>query len=89
VRVLFDAASVTERDRRVLLSGRSGVGVPETGRIVCACYGVGLEAIRRAVADGSAASVAEIGRALRAGTNCGSCIPELHGIIERTARARA
>jgi assimilatory nitrate reductase catalytic subunit len=89
VRALFDAASVTERDRRVLLSGRSGVGVPETGRIVCACYGVGLEAIRRAVADGSAASVAEIGRALRAGTNCGSCIPELLGIIERTARARA
>jgi assimilatory nitrate reductase catalytic subunit len=27
--------------------------------------------------------VADIGRTLRAGTNCGSCVPELRGILER------
>ena len=56
-------------------------------RCVCACYSVGLEAIRRAVAEGGAANVADIGRTLRAGANCGSCVPELQGIIKRTASA--
>jgi assimilatory nitrate reductase catalytic subunit len=89
VRALFDAGLLAERDRRLLLSGRSAEGMAETGPIVCACFGVGLEAIRRAIAQGTAVNVAEIGRALRAGTNCGSCIPELQGIVERTAAAAA
>ncbi|MBR0854126.1 nitrate reductase [Bradyrhizobium liaoningense] len=87
VRALFNSGTVTRRDRRLLLSGQSAEGIAETGPVVCACYTVGLEAIRRAVAEGGAANVADIGRALRAGTNCGSCIPELQAIIERTASA--
>jgi assimilatory nitrate reductase catalytic subunit len=71
--------------RSVQISGQSAEGVAETGPIVCACYSVGLEAIRRAVAEGGAANVADIGRTLRAGTNRGSCVPELQGIIKRTA----
>jgi assimilatory nitrate reductase catalytic subunit len=89
VRALFSSQSLAERDRRLLLSGRSAEGIVETGPIVCVCHGVGLEAIRRAVAEGSATNVADLGRALRAGTNCGSCVPELQGIIERTASAVA
>ena len=87
MRALFDAGILAERDRRLLLSGRSAEGMAETGPIVCACFGVGLEAIRRAITQGTAVNVAEIGRALRAGTNCGSCIPELQEIVERTAAA--
>src|SRR5882757_8220883 len=86
-RALFNSGVLAERDRRLLLSGQSAEGVAETGPIVCACYSVGLEAIRRAVAEGGAANVADIGRTLRAGTNCGSCVPELQGIIKRTASA--
>ena len=89
VRALFDAGVLAERDRRILLSGRSAEGMAESGPIVCACFGVGLEAIRRAMTEGTAVNVAEIGRALRAGTNCGSCIPELQGIVERAAAAPA
>jgi assimilatory nitrate reductase catalytic subunit len=89
VRALFDAGVLAERDRRILLSGRSAEGMAESGPIVCACFGVGLEAIRRAMTQGTAVNVAEIGRALRAGTNCGSCIPELQGIVERAAAAPA
>jgi assimilatory nitrate reductase catalytic subunit len=88
VRALFNSENLAERDRRLLLSGRSAEGMVETGPIVCACYGVGLETIRRALAEGSAATVAEIGRTLRAGTNCGSCVPELQGIIERASAPR-
>src|SRR4029077_620646 len=51
------------------------------GPLVCACFGVGLNVIRAALASGRAASVEQIGVALRAGTNCGSCLPELKRIV--------
>jgi NAD(P)H-nitrite reductase large subunit len=38
---------------------------------------------------GGAASVAEVGRRLKCGTNCGSCVPEIQGIIREVAEARA
>jgi assimilatory nitrate reductase catalytic subunit len=50
--------------------------MPDTGRSVCACFGVGENALKQAIADG-ADSVEALGRCLKAGTNCGSCIPEL------------
>jgi assimilatory nitrate reductase catalytic subunit len=81
VRGLFEFGMVEERDRRILLSGASSDGATETGPIVCACFGVGLPAIREAIAKGDATTVADIGQTLRAGTNCGSCIPELRAIL--------
>jgi assimilatory nitrate reductase catalytic subunit len=83
IRSLFETETVAERDRRVLLSGRSADGIAETGPVICACFGVGLAEIHNAVAKGHAVTVADIGRLLRAGTNCGSCVPELRGIIEQ------
>ena len=83
VRTLFASAALGESERRVLLSGRSGEGMAETGPLICACFEVGLAAIRDAIVTGAATDVAEIGRALRAGTNCGSCVPELRKILER------
>jgi assimilatory nitrate reductase catalytic subunit len=88
VRTLFESGTLAESARRILLSGRSADGMVEAGPLICACFGVGLSAIREAIAAGSAASVADIGRALRAGTNCGSCLPELRGIIERFTQAK-
>ncbi len=82
VRGLFECGTIEERDRRILLSGSGSDGTAETGPIICACFGVGLPAIREAVKCG-ATTVADIGQKLRAGTNCGSCIPELRTIIER------
>jgi assimilatory nitrate reductase catalytic subunit len=92
VRSLFEAGVLAECDRRILLSGRSSDGLAETGPLICACYGVGLAAIRNAIATGKTASVADIGRTLRAGTNCGSCVAELRAIIKdvaKTAEGRA
>lgn len=60
----------------------------ETEAVICACFGVGLEAIRGAVACGTARTVGDVGRLLRAGTNCGSCLPELKRIIARERVAR-
>jgi assimilatory nitrate reductase catalytic subunit len=86
VKASFAAGVVSPGERRVLLSGRSAQGLADPGALVCTCFGIGLNAIRDAIATGSAANVEEIGRALKAGTNCGSCLPELKRIVaERTA----
>jgi assimilatory nitrate reductase catalytic subunit len=61
------------------LTAGAYVGVTEP--IVCACFQVGLAAVRAAVNCGAAKTVADIGRSLQAGTNCGSCLPELKRII--------
>jgi assimilatory nitrate reductase catalytic subunit len=87
VRMLFASAELGERERRVLLSGRSGEGIAETGPLICACFEVGLAAIRDAIVAGGATDVAAIGRTLRAGTNCGSCVPELRRILEGVGKA--
>ena len=81
VKEMFAADAMAPAQRRMVLSARSADGVPDAGPIVCSCFGVGLNAIRGALGSGAAASVEEIGKALRAGTNCGSCLPELRRIV--------
>ncbi|HEX3861960.1 MAG TPA: molybdopterin-dependent oxidoreductase [Stellaceae bacterium] len=68
-----------------LLAGRTGsdMSLGDAGRMVCACFGVGVRTLHRAIADRKLSSVAEIGAALRAGTNCGSCVPELAAMLRR------
>ena len=86
VKSLFAADVLSDDQRRMLLSGKSADGLASTGPIVCACFGVGRTAICDAIAAG-AHSPAEIGAQLKAGTNCGSCIPELKRLIAQTASA--
>ena len=80
VKNLFAADKLSDDQRRMLLSGRSIDGLASIGPIVCACFGVGCSTICDAIAAG-AGSVAEIGARLKAGTNCGSCIPEMKRLI--------
>jgi assimilatory nitrate reductase catalytic subunit len=84
---LFESSAVAASARRIVFAGRSADTVAEAGPLICACFGVRLAAICDAVATGSAASVADIGRTLRAGTNCGSCLPELRDLVERVAQS--
>jgi len=80
VKSLFAADALSDTQRRMLLSGRSADGVASAGPVVCACFGVGRDTICNAIAAG-ARSAAEIGAKLKAGTNCGSCIPEMKRLI--------
>jgi assimilatory nitrate reductase catalytic subunit len=86
-RSLFESGAVAAAARRIVFAGRSADAAAEAGPLICACFGVRLAAIRDAMAAGRAASVADIGRMLRAGTNCGSCLPELRDIVERVAQS--
>ena len=52
----------------------------DKGAIVCACESVGLSQILAAI-DGGADNVKAVGNCTRAGTNCGSCRPEIKALI--------
>jgi assimilatory nitrate reductase catalytic subunit len=81
VKALFEAETVGDLQRRAALSGKSTDGVADAGPLVCACFGVGLNTIRLAFDGGEVANVEDIGKVLHAGTNCGSCLPELKRIV--------
>jgi assimilatory nitrate reductase catalytic subunit len=83
VKNLFALDALSEDQRRMLLSGKSIDGFENCGPIVCACFGVGRTSICDAIAAG-ARTAAEIGVQLKAGTNCGSCIPEMKRLIAET-----
>ena len=75
--------------RRTILSGRPATPVKDAGRQVCACFNVGLNTIIEAIQEQDLASVEGIGSALRAGTNCGSCKPELAVILQDLRKSKS
>jgi assimilatory nitrate reductase catalytic subunit len=54
--------------------------VADAGPIVCACLKVGARRIEAAVAAGTS-TVEAVGAVTGAGTNCGSCRPEIARLI--------
>jgi assimilatory nitrate reductase catalytic subunit len=88
VKSLFALDALSDDQRRMLLSGKSTDGLESCGPIVCACFGVGRTTILAAIAAG-ARTAAEIGAQLKAGTNCGSCIPEMKHLIAQVGAAAA
>ena len=86
VKTLFAQDALGNEARATLLSGQSSDGLASAGPIVCACFGVGRSTICDAVAAG-ADTAGKIGARLKAGTNCGSCIPELKRLIAQAGSA--
>ncbi len=81
-----DQLKGSHRDRSVrsmLIAGRPAAGRPDKGAIVCSCFSVGINEINAAARSGCC-SVDAIGVALSAGTNCGSCRPEIRRILDAT-----
>jgi assimilatory nitrate reductase catalytic subunit len=78
----FTQQEVASARRVLLLSGKNTDGHSSAGPVICACFGVGLATIRKAIESNQASSIDEIGALLRAGTNCGSCKPELKRILQ-------
>ncbi len=75
----MDRLSVEERN--ILLHGGNAT---DRGGEVCACFGVSMAAVTVAI-DKGATSLADLGAVTQAGTNCGSCRPELRALL-RAAR---
>ncbi|HWI25371.1 MAG TPA: molybdopterin-dependent oxidoreductase [Stellaceae bacterium] len=66
-----------------LLSGEPPPGTPDAGKLVCVCCGIGERVIEQAIRERRLDSVEAIGEATTAGTNCGSCKPELRLLLRR------
>ncbi|MDA5638369.1 MULTISPECIES: nitrate reductase [Agrobacterium] len=76
------------RMRFALVAGRPGAGRADPGATVCSCFNVGVNQITAAIREGCH-SVEAIGKALNAGTNCGSCRAEIRGIIDGCLKTAA
>ena len=73
------------RDRLRVLAGRPANGGADAGAIVCACLEVGINQILLTITQSGCRTVAAVGAACGAGTNCGSCRPEIGKLIQERA----
>jgi assimilatory nitrate reductase catalytic subunit len=78
---LFATERLGTSERIALLAGRPLGAMEDAGPLVCSCFGVGRNAICRAIAKHSLTDARQVGLRLRAGTNCGSCLPEIKALL--------
>jgi assimilatory nitrate reductase catalytic subunit len=80
---LFAQAALDPRQRATLLAGRppvQGAGA-DPGPTVCSCFGVGRNTLCGAIRDQDLKTTQEVTACLRAGGNCGSCLPEIKTLL--------
>ncbi|VAW45130.1 Assimilatory nitrate reductase large subunit [hydrothermal vent metagenome] len=77
---LFTTSELDAKTRLNILAGQLS-GAKDEGKMICSCFGIGLNTIVDAIQKDKLTTVEAIGQALKAGTNCGSCLPELKDIL--------
>jgi assimilatory nitrate reductase catalytic subunit len=82
---LFAKMKLADADRVGLLIGEPLDKQADTGRIVCSCYGVGRNVITDAIRKRGLKTAGEVTACLKAGGNCGSCVPEIKALIAACA----
>ncbi len=70
--------------RELMLGRPTGSQARVKGTLICTCHQVYDTTLRTAIEEGCNDTSA-LGRATRAGTNCGSCIPELNKLLNSVA----
>jgi assimilatory nitrate reductase catalytic subunit len=68
------------------LAARPRQAGPDKGAIVCVCFNIGVNQICAAIADQNLTNVEAVGKALNAGTNCGSCRPAIARLLSETVK---
>ena len=53
----------------------------DSGLTVCSCFGVGSNTICNAIAAKGLQTVKEVTACVKAGGNCGSCVPEIKKLL--------
>jgi len=82
---LFQKDSISSKERASLLQGVPPADVEDVGRIICACFNVGENTICKAVQQAEEKTAEAVGEICQAGTNCGSCRPEITELIKQCA----
>ena len=81
---LFNNDRLEKSERTHLLAGRCADSAGDQGAVVCSCFVVRQNTIINSIIQNNIIDVKEVGRLLGAGTNCGSCIPELRELLQNT-----
>jgi assimilatory nitrate reductase catalytic subunit len=84
---LFGKKQLEEADRTGLLLGESTQRGVDVGPTVCSCYGVGRKTLTDAIRKQGLTTTGQITARLKAGGNCGSCVPELNRLIRECAHS--
>lgn len=83
--LLQDRLPAQAYGRQLLRPGATApAGVAARGKVVCSCFGVTQTAIEAQLASGpgdETEGLAALQGALKCGTNCGSCLPELKRMV--------
>ncbi len=75
---------LTAEQRHDVLAGRPSKAQGDTGPMVCSCRGVGRQTLLSAIREQGAQDVQALGKLTGAGTQCGSCVPELRRLLAET-----
>jgi assimilatory nitrate reductase catalytic subunit len=79
---LFKKDRLEPAERSRVLRGTPPNGEHDAGQIICSCFSVGINTLTAAIHDKQLRTPEAIGELLQAGTNCGSCVPELRRLID-------
>jgi len=72
---------LNKNELKALLTGLPPIDVADIGDIICACFNVGAKTIQTVIKEHHLKTYQEVGIYTHAGTNCGSCIPELKALL--------
>jgi assimilatory nitrate reductase catalytic subunit len=78
---MFARDQLDAADRINLLSGRAREQDADPGPTVCSCFGVGRNTIAIAIQQHGLKDAAQVTACVKAGGNCGSCVPEIRALL--------
>ncbi len=79
---LFKRERLSALHRKALLAGMPMSATNNDGPLVCSCFKVGKNKIIEAIKAQNITHEKQVTACLKAGGNCGSCLPEIRGLIK-------
>ncbi|MGE8541770.1 MAG: molybdopterin-dependent oxidoreductase [Acinetobacter sp.] len=79
---LFKRERLSAMHRKALLAGQAMSMSNSDGPLVCSCFKVGKNRIIATIKEKNISHEKQVTACLKAGGNCGSCLPEIRGLIK-------
>ena len=79
---LFKRERLSAMHRKALLAGQVMSLGQSDGPLVCSCFKVGKNRIIETIKENNISNEKQVTACLKAGGNCGSCLPEIRGLIK-------
>ena len=79
---LFKRERLSAMHRKALLAGQAMSMSSNEGPLVCSCFKVGKNRIIETIKANNISNEKQVTACLKAGGNCGSCLPEIRGLIK-------